>query len=177
MNNTSEWVGGLDTKPDWDTYFMTLAFVVAQRSIDPNTVHGSVLVAKNNTILSLGYNGPIRGSRDADVPLSRPSKYDYIIHSEINCLLSFNGSKQDLEGAKIYITGMPCCQCLSFILQKDIHEIIYGVVSSKCIDKTDEKVRASMLENREVIFRSFEDVDSIQNILFRTSRYIDYKAQ
>ena len=61
-------------RPDWDTYFMALAFVVAQRSIDPNTKHGTVLVSKDKRILVTGYNGPIKNSMD---------KKEYSLHINV----------------------------------------------------------------------------------------------
>jgi len=77
-------------------------------------------------VLATGYNGPITGSRDADVPITRPEKYFYFIHSEENCLLAYNGSKQDLYNAVIYVTGVPCHRCLRMILQKGIRKIIHS---------------------------------------------------
>jgi len=40
-------------RPDWDTWFMTLCFVIAQRSIDPATKHGTVMVSDDKTILAM----------------------------------------------------------------------------------------------------------------------------
>ncbi len=40
----------------WDTYFMLVALISTERSKDPRTQVGAVIV-KNNRILSVGYNG------------------------------------------------------------------------------------------------------------------------
>ena len=41
----------------WDDTFMGIAKLIAQRSKDPNTQVGAVIVGKDKRILSLGYNG------------------------------------------------------------------------------------------------------------------------
>lgn len=79
-----EWQGGMKTKPDWDDFYMTLSHLIAQRSVDQNTVHGACLVAKDNRLLSIGYNGPIRGSNpDPENFVKRPQKYFITIHEHI----------------------------------------------------------------------------------------------
>ena len=39
----------------WDSYFMGVAMLSAQRSKDPNTQVGACIVSPDNKILSLGY--------------------------------------------------------------------------------------------------------------------------
>jgi deoxycytidylate deaminase len=60
--------------PGWDQYYLDICKVVAQRSKDPNTQIGSVIVGPNHEIRSTGYNSFPRGIRD-DVPerLARPA--------------------------------------------------------------------------------------------------------
>ena len=41
----------------WDTYFMAVSFLSAQRSKDPNTQVGACIVDENNCIIGIGYNG------------------------------------------------------------------------------------------------------------------------
>ena len=41
----------------WDSYFMGIAMLSAQRSKDPNTQVGACIVSKDKKILSVGYNG------------------------------------------------------------------------------------------------------------------------
>lgn len=84
------------TKPNYDDYFLTMSYLVAQRSIDPSTKCGAVLVSADKRILSTGYNGPIRGVDDAKIPLTRPEKYPHFIHAEENAVLAYFGSKQEL---------------------------------------------------------------------------------
>ena len=61
-------------RPTWEEYYVTMAHVVAQRSFDPSSKCGCVLVSKDNRVLSTGYNGPLKGSIDEEIPLTRPEK-------------------------------------------------------------------------------------------------------
>jgi len=112
-------------KPGWDDYFMTMAFLVAMRSPDPDTKHGCVFVDQKNRILTLGYNGAPRGCRDDLIPWDkRPDKYYFSTHSEENAFANANGS--NLEGSTIYVTGFPCHRCFAQLLQYGVAKIVYG---------------------------------------------------
>ncbi len=163
-------------RPNWDIHFMAKAFLIAQRSIDPSTKHGAVWVSKKNKPLSEGYNGPIRNIDDKKFPLNRPDKYYDMIHSEINCLLFYNGDDYQIKDSRIYITGMPCCICLKIIIQKGIKKIIYGCVNSECLDEEDLKARKLILElNPSVELIEFKKMDKVKELLKQTIDYIDSK--
>lgn len=108
----------------WDSYFMSLAFLVSMRSPDSQTQHGCVIVDQNNGIVSTGYNGWLQGAFDESMPNTRPKKYQHIIHSEINAVLA--AEQRNLNGYKAYITGLPCNECLKVLARKGIKEIIIG---------------------------------------------------
>ena len=55
----------------WDESFMHIANVMSQRSKDPNTQSGSIIVDSNGIIVGLGYNGFPRGIADEDLPWER----------------------------------------------------------------------------------------------------------
>ena len=56
----------------WDQYFMGIATLSAKRSKDPHTRVGACIVAPDNRILSVGYNGMPRGCSDDEYPWERP---------------------------------------------------------------------------------------------------------
>ena len=163
-------------RPDWDSWFMTLCFVISQKSIDPRTKHGAILVSKDHRILSVGYNGPIRDSLDTNIPIHDEKKYPYLLHSEENCILNYNGSQQDLEGATLYITGKFCHRCLRMILQKGIKNITIGPVKSFCKDAEDEEACTNMLAGQDIKIREYSRTDNIFDLLNKTTEYINKKV-
>ena len=165
-------------KPNWDVYYLTQCFLVAQRSLDPNTKCGAIIVSKDNRVLSQGYNGPLRGSKDDMIPLTRPEKYFHMIHSEENAILSYNGSYQDIEGSTIYITGSPCHKCLRMIIQKGIKNIVYPRFPiTKCQDEADVKAADLMIEylTNKVNIREVNCMGDIFNLFDQTKNYMTDK--
>lgn len=115
----------------WDETFMGIAEVVARRSKDPSTQVGACIVSEENRILSVGYNGAPNGWSDEDFPWAREAedpldlKYHYVIHAERNAVLNFDGIRNRLKGAKVYVTHFPCSECAKEIVQVGVKEIIY----------------------------------------------------
>jgi dCMP deaminase len=111
-------------RPDWDNYFLSLAFVISSRSRDQETKHGTVIVDRNNLILGTGYNSFIKGMNDASLPTMRPNKYPYMIHSELNAVLNCKVLPREVNGGgKAYVTGRCCNHCLQSLIQSGVNEI------------------------------------------------------
>lgn len=168
----SKWIGGLKERPDWDAYFMSIAFVVSQRSIDPNTCHGAIIADKNNKIVSQGYNGPPPGINDAFVPISAPEKYDWFIHAEMNAIYN---SKDSLDKCKIYITGMPCKNCAKHICATGIEKVVFGSIQSSMICGKDIDITMSLFKSRNIEVVNYNKMDKVIKNLERTLNYIEYK--
>lgn len=114
----------------WDEYFMAISKLSAMRSKDPSTQVGACIVAFDNRILSIGYNGAPNGFEDTNFPWGRDgealeTKYLYVCHAEMNAILNYRGSRKELEGAKIYVDLFPCNECAKLIIQSGIKEVIY----------------------------------------------------
>jgi dCMP deaminase len=166
-------------KIPYQEYFLTLAFFVAQRSIDPSTKCGAVLVAADKRILSTGYNGPLKGVDDNIIPLTRPEKYAHMLHAEENCLLAYNGSAQDLNGAVMYVTGSPCHKCLRMILQKGIRKIIVTTGNPTVMHDSSEEKICKMIRDYtpNLEYVELSNVLNILELLHITERYIIDKNQ
>ena len=142
----------------WDSYFMGIAMLSAQRSKDPNTQVGACVVSKDNKILSVGYNGAPNGYNDENMPWDREgnfldTKYAYVCHAELNAILNNKGS--NLEGSRIYVDLFPCNECAKAIIQCGIKEIIY---KSDKYNGTDANVASKkMLDYCGVIYRKYEE--------------------
>ena len=124
---------GSTKRPDalsWDDYFLSMAFLAAQRSKDPNTQVGACIVDANQRIVGLGYNGFPRGCSDDDLPWARHSdqgdlhtKYMYVCHAEVNAIL--NKGSADVRGATLYVALFPCNECAKVIVQAGIRQVVY----------------------------------------------------
>lgn len=169
---------------NWDVLWLTSAFMFSQRSVDPNTQHGCVFVDDNNCFISMGYNSFPRDCQDDKLPLTRPEKYEHIVHSEANAIIN---AKRSLEGATAYITGFPCPRCFSMMLNAGIKKIIYGPVGSHQIRETDIKAVNDMNisektgDKFKIEIRKYSDnigdLNEIDNFLDQIKAYKHQKMQ
>lgn len=168
------------TRTHWDSYFLAIAYVVSTRSIDTSTKCGAVLVSKDRRILSTGYNGPIRGMNDAKIPMTRPDKYYYMVHSEMNAILAYGGSYDDIQGATCYVTGEPCHDCLRSLLQKGITRIVYTDVNLAVMNQNKgkdlQKARTDMIEQTGITV-TIVPYQDVLDTLEKTMNQIQERAQ
>tara|TARA_B100001778_G_C18556249_1_gene615505 strand:+ start:176 stop:646 length:471 start_codon:yes stop_codon:yes gene_type:complete len=108
-------------RPSWDDYFLGIAKVVAQRSHDQHTKHGCVITDLEHRILGVGYNGFPKGMDDSKLPLTRPEKYNWIIHAERNALSNCTIRP---DSGIAYVTGQCCNDCIMALWQEGISKVI-----------------------------------------------------
>jgi dCMP deaminase len=149
----------LDKIPDgisWDSYFMSLAFLVSARSKDPSTKVGAVLVMDDKSIFT-GYNGC--PSNFNDEILSGPDKYHYVRHAEENAL-DFAGLERCRQQSNltIYITFKPCPRCALKIAHFNVKNVIYyseyksGVNDDILVENIRNKGYTKLWKHVEVAF-------------------------
>lgn len=141
---------------DWDETFMQMAFLIAQRSKDPSTQAGAVIVDKENIIVGLGYNGFPRGCSDDKFPWSRDgdfcqTKYPYVVHAEENAI--YNTNKKPVN-CTLYCTLFPCNECVKTIIQSGIEKVIYA--SDKYHDKPAWQSARKMLDASKVKYLQYQ---------------------
>lgn len=132
-------------RPDWNAYFLGLAFTVAKRSDDPHTHHGCVLVdSLTKVILSTGYNNTIAGMAHSRIDLDRPHKYKHMIHAEENAIMnSAVNLKLHPNPIIAYQTGKPCVGvdektgCLEKLIQVGVRNIY--TVAGDCTQLRNEE--------------------------------------
>jgi deoxycytidylate deaminase len=107
-------------RPSWTDYFFGLAKVISARSHDIHTQHGCIITDKQHRILGVGYNGFARGLDDKNLPLSRPEKYTWMIHSERNAL---SNCVVRPDGGTAYVTGQCCNDCIMALWQEGIDTV------------------------------------------------------
>jgi dCMP deaminase len=111
----------------WDECFMRMAHLIAERSKDPSTQAGAVIVDQTNVVTGMGYNGFPRGIENDKFPWEREggfleTKYAYVCHAEENAIYNANNS---LKGCKLYCTLFPCNECAKAIIQNGIKEVVF----------------------------------------------------
>lgn len=110
------------SKQTWDQYFMSMAKLVSERSKDPSTQVGAVIVDRNMHIVSTGFNGFPRGVKDDDRLHNRELKYEMVIHGEINAVIA---AKRDLTGCTVYTYPFPpCSRCAAILIQAGIKCVV-----------------------------------------------------
>ena len=116
----------------WNKRYLDLARDIAQWSKDPSTQCGAVVIGESGQVLSQGYNGFPRGMDDSDeLYKNRETKYDRIVHAEMNAIYNASRTGVSLEGATAYIHGLPCChECAKAMIKVGIKEVVMGEASN-----------------------------------------------
>jgi len=106
----------------WDLFYLDMARKASERSKDPSTKVGSVIIDSKKRFVSLGFNGFPRKMKDDGRLYDREAKYKRMIHAEENAILFAKG---DLEGYTIYVYPfMPCAHCASLISQCEMARVV-----------------------------------------------------
>ena len=140
-----------ENRYSWKKMFVEIAKVVAQRSADPHTQVGAVLV-KNNCVIGVGYNGEPKGFH-FDFDWNSPEKYPYVIHAEMNAISNANRTGVDCNGADIYLTLSPCHDCIKLLIQHGIKNVYYLKeykdidLTKKIVENTDSIQLTKLDEN------------------------------
>jgi dCMP deaminase len=110
---------------DWDHRFMSLAQHIGDWSKDRSRRVGCVVVAADNTVRALGYNGFPRGFDDErDDRHERPMKYRWTEHAERNAIYSAARAGIPVAGCRMYLPWFPCVDCARAIIQAGISELV-----------------------------------------------------
>lgn len=109
----------------WSLNFLSLAKEISTWSKDPSTKIGAVAVGTHRRILATGYNGFPRGIEDTKERLeNKELKYSYIVHGEMNCIYNATLNGVSLDGADLYVHGLPvCADCAKGIIQVGIKRV------------------------------------------------------
>jgi len=123
-------------RPDWNTYFMQIARMVALRSNCMKRKVAAVIV-KDKRIISTGYNGTPRGVKNCNeggcprcnsFADSGTNLGDCLCsHAEENAIVqaAYHGIR--LEGATLYSTYSPCLICTKMIINAGILEVFFNL--------------------------------------------------
>ncbi|CAB4036783.1 cytidine and dCMP deaminase domain-containing 1-like [Paramuricea clavata] len=127
-------------------HFMSIARFLAERTDDPKTGVGAVIVSQEKEILSFGWNGfPLkalygefpRASKDDKSIVDK--KYPYVIHAEQNALLMRN--EKNIKGAILFVTKSPCNECAPLIAMQGIETV---VVDDDVLSRDDKAKKSGL---------------------------------
>lgn len=117
-------------RPDLDTYFLSMAKLVATRATCPRRRVGCVLVNIRGHVIATGYNGVASGQvhcTDSPCPGAHYATGCGLdkcqaLHAEQNALLQCN-NVYDISTA--YITTAPCITCTKLFLNTSCNKIVF----------------------------------------------------
>lgn len=148
------------SKKEWDEYFMSIVHAVAQKSKDPSSKNGCVIVDKDRRIVSCGYNGLPQGADESKLTLEdRPMKYYFAIHSEMNAVLF---AKRDLNGCTIYNQMATCENCLKYCLQAGIKRFVYEELRVHSFN--NDKSSMTTIDTDEAVIRLLASLPEVETL-------------
>lgn len=123
-------------RPSWDSYFMALASLAAQRSNCMKRRVGCVVV-RDKRVVSTGYNGTPRGLRNcgdggcgrcnaAAAGSGHALTTCLCLHAEENALLEAGRERLREGDVVLYCDTCPCLTCSIKIAQVGISEVVYA---------------------------------------------------
>ena len=113
---------GLAERIDWDTYFMSIAFLIASRS-NCDRLHVGCVLVKDTRIISVGYNGFL--SKVPHKSYVRDGHEMATVHSEQNAISDCARRGVNCADATAYITHYPCINCFKILIASGIKNILY----------------------------------------------------
>ncbi|KAF1082273.1 MAG: dCMP deaminase [Candidatus Rifleibacterium amylolyticum] len=126
----------ISERPDWDTYFLRIAQLVAQRSTCLRRQVGAVIV-RDNRLLATGYNGapnnvahcfqlPGGCLREArNIPSGQRQELCRGLHAEQNAILQAAAFGVSLKGGDCYCTHQPCITCAKMLINAGIKRVVF----------------------------------------------------
>ena len=127
----------ISERPDWDTYFLRIAQLVAQRSTCLRRQVGAVIV-RDNRLLATGYNGapnnvahcfqlPGGCLREArNIPSGQRQELCRGLHAEQNAIIQAAVHGVSIEGGTLYATTQPCILCSKMLINSGIKRIVFA---------------------------------------------------
>lgn len=176
-------------RPSKEIYYLNIASQIGLRSTCTRRKFGAIIV-KNDTIISTGYNGSVRGAINCGYPMEclkdlykeKPyESYNHCssIHAEVNAVINASRIGVSVIGATLYIEqtdssrkegDKPCINCRRVIINAGIENCVYrdksGTIYKERVDRWLEDEDKWMRDQQknwilEVIDRVFIQYPSV----------------
>ncbi len=137
-------------RPDWDTYFMKIAYSVSERSTCDRAFVGCVL-ARDKRILTTGFNGSPSGLPHCDEVghLLVDGHCIRTIHAETNAIIQAALHGVSIKNSTCYVTHFPCINCTKELINAGINRLVYSI-SYRIDENAMEFLRIANIEISEV---------------------------
>lgn len=120
-------------RPSWDSYFLEIASVIAERSTCLRRKVGAVLV-KDKRLLTTGYNGAPAGlahcleagciRQQKNIPSGERHELCRGLHAEQNAIIQGALHGVSIKGADLYCTHHPCSLCAKMLVNAGTKRVI-----------------------------------------------------
>lgn len=110
----------------WIPRYLNDARHFAQYSRDPSSKIGAVAIGRYGQVLSRGWNDfPRRVGNSPERYLDRDLKLKLVVHAEQNCVYNACLNGVSLDGADLYVDGLPTCSdCAKAVIQTGVKRVI-----------------------------------------------------
>lgn len=122
------------SRPDWDSYFMKICLVTAERSTCHRHHVGALIVNDRHRILSGGYNGAPAGHKDClelgclrdalGVVSGERTELCRAVHAEENAIIQAAQHGVGIRGATMYCLLAPCRRCAKMLCNAGIVRVV-----------------------------------------------------
>ncbi len=115
-------------RPEWDSYFLKIAFAVSERSTCERAAVGCVLV-RDKRILTTGFNGSPSGQPHCDEVghLMVDGHCVRTIHAETNAIIQAALHGVSTKDSTCYVTHFPCINCSKALVNAGVTRLVYSV--------------------------------------------------
>jgi len=139
-------------RPDWDSYFMKIAYAVSERSTCDRAFVGCVLVL-DKRILTTGFNGSPVGQPHCDEVghLLVDEHCVRTIHAETNAIIQAAVHGVSTRGCFCYVTHFPCLNCTKALINAGITRLVYHIAYRQD-ENALEFLRTANVEINQLIY-------------------------
>ncbi len=131
----------------WDKRFVDLAQLVSLWSKDPSTQTGAVIVDPAGRLVSTGFNGFPQSIADDYRLKDRETKYEMIVHCEVNALIF---AERSIKDCTLYTHPFhSCSRCASIMIQAGIKRVVAPELEKRHIERWAENLELSKSLFRE----------------------------
>lgn len=116
--------GEQKSRPSWDEYFMSMAFLISTRSLCERLQVGCVIVSagdRKNRVIAAGYNGFLPGTPHKS--RVRDGHEQATVHAEQNAIADAARRGISVEGCVAYVTHYPCINCAKILAAAGIRMV------------------------------------------------------